>query len=48
MEKEIINMLEFNLVAPNAMHFLKVYIGLFQIPDNVAVIASVTFSLIID
>ena len=41
MEKEILNLLGFNLVAPNAMHFLKIYIALFQIPDNVAVIASV-------
>jgi len=39
MEKEILNLLKFNLVAPNAMHFLKIYIALFQIPDNVAVIA---------
>ena len=41
MEKEILTLLNFKLIAPTATHFLKVYISLFQIPENVAVIASV-------
>jgi len=41
MEKVILNLLGFRLNAPNSMHFLKVYIALLKIPDDVAVCAMV-------
>ena len=41
MEKEILNLLDFKLVSPNTMHFLKIYIALFKIPESVSVVALV-------
>ena len=41
MEKIILNLLGFKLNAPNAMHFLKIYVTLLQIPEQITVIALV-------
>ena len=39
MEKIILNLLGFKLNAPNAIHFLKVYVTLLQIPEQITIIA---------
>lgn len=41
MEKDILNLLGFKLNAPNSMHFLKIYVTLLQIPEQITVIAMV-------
>lgn len=41
MEKEVLNLLDFKLISPNTMHFLKIYLALFKIPEGVSVIAMV-------
>ena len=41
MEKIILNILGFKLNAPNAMHFIKIYVTLLQVPEQVTVIAMV-------
>lgn len=41
MEKKIIKLLEFKLNVPTAMHFLKVYLSLLQIDENVSHCAKV-------
>ena len=41
MEKIILNLLGFKLNAPNAIHFLKVYVTLLQIPEQITIIALV-------
>ena len=42
MEKSILNLLGFRLNAPNSMHFLKIYVELMKIPNDVAIVAMVS------